>query len=406
MPDRMIGKQHKEGFDALLESALMEGLSDALPTEAEQQTEPDFSETFTARISALIDEAGEAQEAERRAETTEAAATRAQARMTDKVIPFAAFRKNHRMIVNAASVLLVFGLGIFFLRQGDAFVRGSRTAALSETGAAAPEAAFYSASPEEESAEEAAGNVLSAAPRMASAPDSAVSESAAYDGAEQSAPLAAGAGRSGGNPLVAMQTEAELRAQSGLVIGLPEGLGSDPQYTLIGGEIAEIRYQSTAMHTELVYRAADAETLRREIGEDIAPAETRAGGEKTGSAFTETEVFRRMQLLSGVYENFDAAGAQELEIDGIGIMLYRTAAGSGGTEQEEKNGAAESSAGEAPETDAAGGALLYWTLSGTDYTLWAEDASAGTEPLLGEVSALLTALEEIGNSGGETAGAE
>lgn len=184
-----------DSFDELLKSALFQNLEEILPNAEEQETEPEFSEAFQSRIKALISETGNAErkamepaageeakkveetgseerisETEHR-ETSKAGAElegrtqkaeEAMSRMAGKIIPSPALSRHRKALVNAASILLVFGLGVFFLKGGIGLPGGAAGSAASgdaqmEMAAAAPEA---ETAPAAEGPENRMGNTL------------------------------------------------------------------------------------------------------------------------------------------------------------------------------------------------------------------------------------------------------
>lgn len=169
MSDKNMQKPDHDSFDELLKSALSEKIEEEIPEK--EDTEYSFSEEFLTGIAESIENADSIAVAEERhgrsrrkrpegEKVSQDKAQSAQEAMNGKIIPLAGLGRHKRMIVNAASLLIVLGLGVFIVKEGGIRFAGSsaeqaNTEAAAETPEAGqPSAAAYQA---ETAPEEAAG---------------------------------------------------------------------------------------------------------------------------------------------------------------------------------------------------------------------------------------------------------
>ena len=169
MSDKNMQKPDHDSFDELLKSALSEKIEEEIPEK--EDTEYSFSEEFLTGIAESIENADSIAVAEERhgrsrrkrpegEKASQDKAQSAQEAMNGKIIPLAGLGRHKRMIVNAASLLIVLGLGVFIVKEGGIRFAGSsaeqaNTEAAAETPEAGqPSAAAYQA---ETAPEEAAG---------------------------------------------------------------------------------------------------------------------------------------------------------------------------------------------------------------------------------------------------------
>ena len=261
MSEKRLEKQNNRDFDELLRDALLKDLKEELeegPKEAAGKAgeeDHEFSPEFQMGIRRLIASAdtiaGPGKDKEEKQ-------TLAQERMNGKVLSFPGWKGKYRGLVNAASLLLVFGLGIFFIRESGIPMSGS-------SGASA------------DSAQVTEGSVAAAmAPKAV--PEAAGEQEAAAGHAATETQAAAAA--SIANPIVEMDSGEALSEALGIPVVIPEGLAEDSAYSLIAGTVGQVRYQSKALQTEVTYR------LAAETGEDI----------------------------SGIYESFDESRTRTLTV--------------------------------------------------------------------------------------------
>lgn len=355
MSEKRLEKQNNRDFDELLRDALLEDLKEELeegPKEAAGKTgeeDHEFSPEFQMEIRRLIASADTiAGPGKDQAEKQ----TLAQERMNGKVLRFPGWKGNYRGLVNAASLLLVFGLGIFFIREGGIPMSGSSGASAdsaqvtegSVAAAMAPKAAPEAAPAEtaqETGAAEAAMDEAAPAPAMFRAmPEDAVAQTEAGEqeaaaGYAASEPQAAAAA-SIANPIVEIDSGEALSEALGIPVVIPEGLAEDSAYSLIAGTIGQVRYQSKALQTEVTYR------LAAEMGEDI----------------------------SGIYESFDESRTRTLTVgeqDPVELTIRFTS-------------------GREPE-----GGLAVWSVDNRSYSLWAEGIEGKEDLFQAEAEKLLQA---------------
>ena len=337
-----------DSFDALLKSALSCQLDQETEAETEKSIpEHEFSEAFCDRIQSLIaraDEiAGEPETKDDQDEKvlesrSEDGAEAAQARMAEKVIPFPGLRAHRKSLVNAASLLVVFGLGVLFMKQSGvlmpsgsgaaaAAVAGapSETAAgapetIAEAGTEAPQAAMFRAALSDEAAEERAAGPV---------PETAAADTGAASGSSR-AMIA--------NPVQEVENSDAIREALGISLSVPEALGTGFSYRIISGKLGEIEYTSRGLSSSVTYRAM-------KIGE-------------TGEA----------QDISGIYYPFDEARTEEFTVDTAG----------------------EETVMKLQFTDSASakGALVTWERDGVQYSFWVADSAAGAEAIKAEVQAV------------------
>lgn len=167
MSDKNMQKPDHDSFDELLKSALSEKIEEEIPEK--EDTEYSFSEEFLTGIAESIENADSIAVAEERhgrsrrkrpegEKVSQDKAQSAQEAMNGKIIPLAGLGRHKRMIVNAASLLIVLGLGVFIVKEGGIRFAGSsaeqaNTEAAAETPEAGqPSAAAYQAetAPEED----------------------------------------------------------------------------------------------------------------------------------------------------------------------------------------------------------------------------------------------------------------
>lgn len=167
MSDKNMQKPDHDSFDELLKSALSEKIEEEIPEK--EDTEYSFSEEFLTGIAESIENADSIAVAEERhgrsrrkrpegEKVSQDKAQSAQEAMNGKIIPLAGLGRHKRMIVNAASLLIVLGLGVFIVKEGGIRFAGSsaeqaNTEAVAETPEAGqPSAAAYQAetAPEED----------------------------------------------------------------------------------------------------------------------------------------------------------------------------------------------------------------------------------------------------------------
>lgn len=330
MSEKRLEKQNNRDFDVLLRDALLEDLKEELEEGTKEATgktgeeDHEFSPEFQMEIRRLIASADTiAGPGKDQAEKQ----TLAQERMNGKVLRFPGWKGNYRGLVNAASLLLVFGLGIFFIRESGIPMSGSSGASADsaqETGAAeaamdeaAPAPAMFRAMPEESIDQAGAGEQEAAAGHAASETQAAAAASIA-------------------NPVAEMDSGEALSEALGIPVVIPEGLAEDSAYSLIAGTIGQVRYQSKALQTEVTYR------LAAEMGEDI----------------------------SGIYESFDESRTRTLTVgeqDPVELTIRFTS-------------------GREPE-----GGLAVWSVDNRSYSLWAEGIEGKEDLFQGEAEKLLQA---------------
>lgn len=336
MSEKRLEKQNNRDFDELLRDALLEDLKEELEEGTKEATgktgEEDhaFSPEFQMEIRRLIASADTiAGPGKDKAEKQ----TLAQERMKGKVLSFPGWKGHYRGLVNAASLLLVFGLGIFFIRESGVPMSGSSGAsadsaqvtegsvaaamAPEESPEAAPAPAMFRAMPEDAVDQTEAGEQEAAAGHAASETQAAAAASIA-------------------NPIVEMDSGEALSEALGIPVVIPEGLAEDSAYSLIAGTIGQVRYQSKALQTEVTYR------LAAEMGEDI----------------------------SGIYESFDESRTRTLTVgeqDPVELTIRFTS-------------------GREPE-----GGLAVWSVDNRSYSLWAEGIEGKEDLFQAEAEKLLQA---------------
>lgn len=356
MSEKRLEKQNNRDFDELLRDALLEDLKEELeeaPEEASGKTgeeDHEFSPEFQMEIRRLIASADTiAGPGKDKAEKQ----TLAQERMNGKILNFPRWKGNYRGLVNAASLLLVFGLGIFFIRESGIPMSGSSGASAdsgqvtegSVAAAMAPEAVPAETAQETGAAKamDEAAPALEAAPAPAmfrAMPEEAVAQTeageqeaaAGYAASETQAAAAA----SMANPIVELDSGEALSEALGMPVVIPEELAEDSAYSLIAGTVGQVRYQSKALGTEVTYR------LAAETGEDI----------------------------SGIYESFDESRTRTLTVgdqDPVELTIRFTS-------------------GREPE-----GGLAVWSVENRSYSLWAEGIEGKEDLFQAEAEKLLQA---------------
>lgn len=356
MSEKRLEKQNNRDFDELLRDALLEDLKEELeeaPEEASGKTgeeDHEFSPEFQMEIRRLIASADTiAGPGKDKAEKQ----TLAQERMNGKIMSFPRWKGNYRGLVNAASLLLVFGLGIFFIRESGIPMSGGSGASAdsgqvtegSVAAAMAPEAVPAETAQETGAAKamDEAAPALEAAPAPAmfrAMPEDAVAQTeageqeaaAGYAASETQAAAAA----SMANPVVELDSGEALSEALGMPVAIPEELAEDSAYSLIAGTVGQVRYQSKALGTEVTYR------LAAETGEDI----------------------------SGIYESFDESRTRTLTVgdqDPVELTIRFTS-------------------GRDPE-----GGLAVWSVENRSYSLWAEGIEGKEDLFQGEAEKLLQA---------------
>ena len=355
MSEKRLEKQNNRDFDELLRDALLEDLKEELEEGTKEATgktgEEDhaFSPEFQMEIRRLIASADTiAGPGKDKAEKQ----TLAQERMKGKVLSLPGWKGHYRGLVNAASLLLVFGLGIFFIRESGIPMSGSSGASAdsvqvtegSVAAAMAPKAAPEAAPAEtaqETGAAEAAMDEAAPAPVMFRAmPEEAVAQTEAGEqeaaAGHAASETQAAAAASIANPIVEMDSGEALSEALGIPVVIPEGLAEDSAYSLIAGTVGQVRYQSKGLQTEVTYR------LAAETGEDI----------------------------SGIYESFDESRTRTLTVgeqDPVELTLRFTS-------------------GREPE-----GGLAVWSVENRSYSLWAEGIEGKEELFQAEAEKLLQA---------------
>ena len=360
MSEKRLEKQNNRDFDELLRDALLEDLKEELEEGTKEATgktgeeDHEFSPEFQMEIRRLIASADTiAGPGKDKAEKQ----TLAQERMKGKVLSFPGWKGHYRGLVNAASLLLVFGLGIFFIRESGIPMSGSSGASAdsgqvtegSVAAAMAPEA-VPEAAPAETAQEtgaakamDEAAQALEAAPAPAmfrAMPEDAVAQTEAGEqeaAVEQAAsePQAAAAA-SMANPIVEMDSGEALSEALGMPVAIPEDLAEDSTYSLIAGTVGQVRYQSKALGTEVTYR------LGAETGEDI----------------------------SGIYESFDESRTRTLTVG----------------DQNPEELTIRFTSGREPE-----GGLAVWSVENRSYSLWAEGIEGKEDLFQAEAEKLLQA---------------
>ena len=350
MSEKRLEKQNNRDFDELLRDALLKDLKEELeegPKEAAGKAgeeDHEFSPEFQMGIRRLIASAdtiaGPGKDKEEKQ-------TLAQERMKGKVLSFPGWKGHYRGLVNAASLLLVFGLGIFFIRESGIPMSGSSGASADSAQVkAAPEAAPAETAQETGAAEAAmdeAAPALEAAPAPAmfrAMPEDAVDQTEAGEqeaaAGHAASETQAAAAASIANPIVEMDSGEALSEALGIPVVIPEGLAEDSAYSLIAGTVGQVRYQSKALQTEVTYR------LAAETGEDI----------------------------SGIYESFDESRTRTLTVgeqDPVELTIRFTS-------------------GREPE-----GGLAVWSVENRSYSLWAEGIEGKEDLFQGEAEKLLQA---------------
>ena len=336
MSEKRLEKQNNRDFDELLRDALLEDLKEELEEgnkEAAGKTgeeDHEFSPEFQMEIRRLIASADTiAGPGKDRAEKQ----TLAQERMKGKVLRFPGWKGHYRGLVNAASLLLVFGLGIFFIRESGIPMSGSSGA--SADSAQVTEGSVAAAMAPEESPEAAPAPAMFRAMPEDAVDQTEAGEQEAAVGQAASEPQAAAAA-SMANPIVEMDSGEALSEALGIPVVIPEGLAEDSAYSLIAGTVGQVRYQSKALQTEVTYR------LAAETGEDI----------------------------SGIYESFDESRTRTLTVgdqDPVELTLRFTS-------------------GREPE-----GGLAVWSVENRSYSLWAEGIEGKEDLFQAEAEKLLQA---------------
>lgn len=355
MSEKRLEKQNNRDFDELLRDALLEDLKEELEEGTKEATgktgEEDhaFSPEFQMEIRRLIASADTiAGPGKDKAEKQ----TLAQERMKGKILSFPGWKGHYRGLVNAASLLLVFGLGIFFIRESGIPMSGSSGASAdsaqvaegSVAAAMAPKAAPEAAPAEtaqETGAAEAAMDEAAPAPAMFRAmPEEAMDQAGAGEqeaaAGHAASETQAAAAASIANPIVEMDSGEALSEALGIPVVIPEGLAEDSAYSLIAGTIGQVRYQSKGLQTEVTYR------LAAEMGEDI----------------------------SGIYESFDESRTRTLTVgeqDPVELTIRFTS-------------------GREPE-----GGLAVWSVDNRSYSLWAEGIEGKEDLFQAEAEKLLQA---------------
>lgn len=342
MSEKRLEKQNNRDFDELLRDALLEDLKEELeeaPEEASGKTgeeDHEFSPEFQMEIRRLIASADTiAGPGKDKAEKQ----TLAQERMNGKILNFPRWKGNYRGLANAASLLLIFGLGIFFIRESGIPMSGGSGA--SADSGQVTEGRVAAAMAPEESPEAAPALEAAPAPAMFRAmPEDAVAQTeageqeaaAGYAASETQAAAAA----SMANPVVELDSGEALSEALGMPVAIPEELAEDSAYSLIAGTVGQVRYQSKALGTEVTYR------LAAETGEDI----------------------------SGIYESFDESRTRTLTVgdrDPVELTIRFTS-------------------GRDPE-----GGLAVWSVKNRSYSLWAEGIEGKEDLFQGEAEKLLQA---------------
>lgn len=336
MSEKRLEKQNNRDFDELLRDALLEDLKEELeegPKEAAGKAgeeDHEFSPEFQMEIRRLIASADTiAGPGKDQAEKQ----TLAQERMNGKVLRFPGWKGNYRGLVNAASLLLVFGLGIFFIRESGIPMSGS-------SGASADSGQVTEGSVAAAMAPKAVPEAAPAPAMFRAMPEDAVNQTeageqeaaAGYAASETQAAAAA----SMANPIVEMDSGEALSEALGIPVVIPEGLAEDSAYSLIAGTVGQVRYQSKGLQTEVTYR------LAAETGEDI----------------------------SGIYESFDESRTRTLTVgeqDPVELTIRFTS-------------------GREPE-----GGLAVWSVENRSYSLWAEGIEGKEDLFQGEAEKLLQA---------------
>ena len=336
MSEKRLEKQNNRDFDELLRDALLEDLKEELEEgnkEAAGKTgeeDHEFSPEFQMEIRRLIASADTiAGPGKDRAEKQ----TLAQERMNGKIMSFPRWKGNYRGLVNAASLLLVFGLGIFFIRESGIPMSGS-------SGASADSAQVTEGSVAAAMAPKAVPEAAPAPAMFRAMPEDAVDQTEAGEqeaaAGHAASETQAAAAASIANPIVEMDSGEALSEALGIPVVIPEGLAEDSAYSLIAGTIGQVRYQSKALQTEVTYR------LAAEMGEDI----------------------------SGIYESFDESRTRTLTVgeqDPVELTIRFTS-------------------GREPE-----GGLAVWSVDNRSYSLWAEGIEGKEDLFQGEAEKLLQA---------------
>lgn len=355
MSEKRLEKQNNRDFDELLRDALLEDLKEELEEGPKEvagkagEEDHEFSPEFQMEIRRLIASADTiAGPGKDQAEKQ----TLAQERMNGKVLRFPGWKGNYRGLVNAASLLLVFGLGIFFIREGGIPMSGSSGASAdsaqvtegSVAAAMAPKAAPEAAPAEtaqETGAAEAAMDEAAPAPAMFRAmPEESMDQTGAGEqeaaAGHAASETQAAAAASIANPIVEMDSGEALSEALGIPVVIPEALAEDSSYSLIAGTVGQVRYQSKDLQTEVTYR------LAAETGEDI----------------------------SGIYESFDESRTRTLTVgeqDPVELTIRFTS-------------------GRDPE-----GGLAVWSVDNRSYSLWAEGIEGKEDLFQAEAEQLLQA---------------
>ncbi|MDO4265457.1 MAG: hypothetical protein Q4C63_03210 [Eubacteriales bacterium] len=378
MSDQKHIKSDRDSFDELLKAALSYQMEEEAEREAEEMLpEHVFSEQFRNNINELIARADEIAESTGTSGETsdpinetsdkmpaEEKAEAAQARMAGKIIPFSLLRAHRKAFANAASLLLVFGLGFFFLKESGimmpsgaasakaeitettaAAVPAPASADLNEAGAAvpdaaaaAPRAALFSAAPNEDEQRDEGNGAVAAETGV----ETQMETEAMADSAEERASGSSESGKSAriANPVQEVKDSEAIYEMLGIRLSVPEALGTDFQYHVISGTLAEIGYLSRGLASPVTYRAAAFAADGAETGSDI----------------------------SGIYYSFDETrtevfAADEADPDSPEMKLQFA------------------------DSESSKGALVTWNADGNVYSFWVEDASAGAEPVKAEARA-------------------
>lgn len=443
MSEKDLKKLNTDSFDELFRSALSENLAAELPTEEEETIIPVFSEEFRANIAELIARADEiageetahaaaetmpkessaeigtdakeeaAQEkpasvqavSESKQEETAASSkvtgpaehagrSRAETEQKHKIISFENILKHRKTLVNAASLMLVFGLGFAFLKGGGAFSlsKGARTEATGAARAMDETAASYVEETAAKDAMQEAGSASgdtgdagvsmafaeSAAPLIpegeAAAPEGALGEEivgAAPAAAEEADGLEETAGRMA--PSMAAAEAEQLRSRGAEADSAgPEGkalAGSGDTAAVKAGTApaaGDIRQAGEPETTAGAgsYSTGTADTVETNSAPGPVHAETEAAA--VPAALTETEAAENSaEEATGLEETVlgEAGGAESAAADkntgtagGQGMMLSET--GAAGTQENGVQSAPGSAAVPNPIREVAGTAAF------------------------------------------------
>ena len=296
----------------------------------------------------------------------------AQERMTGQVIPASFLRRHRKAIVNAASVVLVFGIGVFFLKEGGALLGGGSEAnkaavqSEQETPAASEEAAGSVQEQQNALTETAAADSSDSQPAAGSTEENDLPEAASDRTADRSVSGAGGqtgtTGRTAETQAVAAeqrtQSETKERSQS-----TGEAQNRVEESSRSGKTQNRPEEGSRTTQSRTRNQSGQTQSSRRNTGSGAsgsaggAAAETqRSQAKNSGKAANETGATPR-GTASGTASNRDTAAGSAPRETVAGTVSGETAAGSAANEAAAGNDRGQQSSA-VNGTNAVGGVQL------------------------------------------------